>query len=479
VFNPNIEVPYVDSWNVSFQRSITKDTVVEIRYQGNRSWGSWTLENWNDNNMYETGWLPARDGQGHATVGEFRLAQQNLRANVLAGHPEDGFKYTGIAGTSPLPITLAHFAASTNASNPAAYTGNLWTDTTFVGALDPYNANPKTFANNLYLTTRTQAGLDSRLFNNAQKVGYPVNYWVLNPLLNEVEIETNSSNRPTNHFVILQMRRRLAAGLAVQASYTWQRSFSGSLQDFHLDRFYLRSTGIPHAIQSVWTYDIPVGRGRKMGANMSPWLDAVAGGWSFSGTARFQTQSFVLRSAVLNGMTLDEAKKALSVVRFVTDPVTGAQTVFNFPLDIYTNTRLAYATDETRPDFYALTPDPVTGALVSTAPTGPLAMPTADGKYRYFSPAGSPDCSVIYPGDCGTQDLWFNGRWFGEMDFRLAKQFQLPHRARFEFSAEVFNATKALNFPTTVNPGTSGNTFRMTTTQSGARTAQLVWRISF
>jgi hypothetical protein len=71
------------------------------------------------------------------------------------------------------------------------------------------------------------------------------------------------------------------------------------------------------------------------------------------------------------------------------------------------------------------------------------------------------------------------------MDFRLAKQFQLPGRARFEFSAEVFNATKALNFPTTINPGfagnppTTANNFRITSTQSTARTAQLVWRISW
>jgi hypothetical protein len=82
--------------------------------------------------------------------------------------------------------------------------------------------------------------------------------------------------------------------------------------------------------------------------------------------------------------------------------------------------------------------------------------------------------NLIYPGDCGTSELWFLGRWFGEMDFRLAKSFQLPSRARFEFSAEVFNATKAINFPNVINPSTSGNAFRITSSQSGARTAQLV-----
>jgi hypothetical protein len=52
-------------------------------------------------------------------------------------------------------------------------------------------------------------------------------------------------------------------------------------------------------------------------------------------------------------------------------------------------------------------------------------------------------------------------------------------KARFEFSAEVFNVTKALNFPNVINPSTSGNAFRITSTQSGARTAQLVWRVTW
>jgi hypothetical protein len=65
------------------------------------------------------------------------------------------------------------------------------------------------------------------------------------------------------------------------------------------------------------------------------------------------------------------------------------------------------------------------------------------------------------------------------MDFRLAKQFQLPGRARFELSAEIFNALLAKNFTHSVGPGTGSNTFRTTSTQSPARTAQIVWRVSW
>jgi len=493
IFNPDIEVPYTDSWNVSFQRSVTKDTVVELRYQGNTNRLAWERENWNAINRFETGWLTGRDGVGLPN-GEYERAQANLRANVLAGNGQ-GFRYTGIPGTSPLPIILAHFngigcgpgCVPAAANNPASYVGNLWTNGTFVGQLDPFNANPTGFASNLYLATSSAVpsgqGLSTRLFNNAMDAGYPKNFWVLNPQLNTVDVTTNSSNKPYTHQVVLQLRRRLALGLAVQTSYTWTRGFSGSLQDFHLPRFQLRNTGIPHNIQSIWTYDVPVGRGKRFGANMNAFLDAIVGGWAISGTARFQQQSFVLRNAVLEGMTLDEARDALSVIRLVTDPVSGVRTVFNFPLDIYTNTRLAYATDETRPGFY----------VPGQEPTGPNAIPTAAGTYRYFRPAGevagfngaTESCSIIFTGDCGTQELWFNGRWFGEMDFRLAKQFQLPGRARLEFSAEIFNATKAINFPNTINPGfagnppTTANNFRMTSTQSGARTAQVVWRISW
>ena len=76
---------------------------------------------------------------------------------MLAGFAGRRFRYTGRPGTSPLPITLAHFNGRTDAGNfsptptTGAYTGNLWTNTTFTGALDPYFPDPYGFAGNLYL----------------------------------------------------------------------------------------------------------------------------------------------------------------------------------------------------------------------------------------------------------------------------------------------------------------------------------------
>jgi hypothetical protein len=486
LFDPAIEVPLTDSWNVSFQRSLTKDTVVEIRYQGNNgSRGAWNFVNLNQVNIYDAiapggvtnggAWLTGRQGVG-LPGGEFEKAMGNLHANVVAGKGPT-FAYTGVAGTQPLPILLAHLAKSKDVNNPAAYVGAIWTNSTFTGYLDPYFPDPSQFASNLYSSSAAAAnlgpGVATRYFNNAIALGYPRNFWVANPDVSNLNVGMNSDNLPMNHQVILQVRRRLAAGLAVQAGYTWSRYFSGlqgissnvrNFGDLHSGRINLRSTGVPHAIQSLWTYDIPFGRGKRYGANINPWLDGIAGGWTFSGTVRFQTQSFVLRGVELSpGWSLKQAQKDLSVLRFVTDPITGAQTVWNFPEEIYTNTRKAFSTDETQATYYA----------PGTEPTGKYFLPAgglqADGSF----------CTYLYPGDCGNQEMWFLGRWFGEMDFALAKQFQLPGRARFEMRAEVFNATKALNFPNTINPSTSTNAFRITSTQSGARTAQIVWRLNW
>ncbi len=56
---------------------------------------------------------------------EFRLAQQNLNANIQAGKGNT-FAYTGAAGTSPLPIFMAFFKGipldSAGTRTPANYT---------------------------------------------------------------------------------------------------------------------------------------------------------------------------------------------------------------------------------------------------------------------------------------------------------------------------------------------------------------------
>ena len=172
---------------------------------------AWTLENWNAINVYETGWLN----------GEFEKAQANLRANVLAGCGGDGFGYTGRPGTSPLPIMLAHFSRSTRREQPGGLrAATIWTNSTFDGALDPFVPDPYGFAGNLYLVDQhggVATGRQHAVLQQRDGAGLPVELLGAEPAARRTcRCRRNSANKPTNHLVILQVRRRLAAGLAAQ-----------------------------------------------------------------------------------------------------------------------------------------------------------------------------------------------------------------------------------------------------------------------
>ena len=99
VYDPNIKVPYSQSWTIGVQRELDKDTVIEARYVGARNLRGWTTYNLNEVNIVENGFLD-----------EFKRAQANLQANIAAGRGNN-FRYFGPGtGTSPLPIYLAYFS---------------------------------------------------------------------------------------------------------------------------------------------------------------------------------------------------------------------------------------------------------------------------------------------------------------------------------------------------------------------------------
>src|SRR5262245_38189626 len=159
------------SWTFGLQREITKDMAIEVRYVGNRALKFRQTYNLNEVNIVENKFLD-----------EFKLAQANLLANEAAGRRAcpaarraDGscpqalvptFQYFGAnTGTSPLPITLAYFSGPGTAANPinpnnaGSYTSTSFTDSTFINTLALNNANPVSFATNLYNTAafRTNA----------------------------------------------------------------------------------------------------------------------------------------------------------------------------------------------------------------------------------------------------------------------------------------------------------------------------------
>jgi hypothetical protein len=476
-YDPDIQLPYIQSWSAGWQRKVSRDSAIEVRYVGSRLNGSWDSINLNEPNITSNGFL-----------NEFRQAQANLQANIAAGRGAT-FAYTG-AGTAPLPILLAHFNAqgAANAGNPALYTGANWTSATFLGFLAARNPNPWGFtsagANGLVGTPAFRT--------NALAAGLPANFFVANPDLlgagttaGAAQLVTNSGGTRA-HSGQFEYRKRFANSFSVNASYTFSLAEIQRRYGFEKPLEWIDQAGqvgnVRHALKANWSLEVPVGHDRKYGADMNGFLDAIVGGWSVDGVGRVQTgETLDFGNVRLVGMTQKDLQKEIKVQQ---GP--GGQ-MFILPADILDNTVKAFSVSATSASGYG----------AQGAPSG-----------RYFAPANGPDCIESAPGygDCGLRSVTVNGPRLVRFDIGIAKKFDLPGRFVFEFRGEMLNAFNEpyfnpastagspLGFTNTITApnGVGGGTPTSNTTAAGsvdnyrltellgdnqARIVQLVWRV--
>jgi Carboxypeptidase regulatory-like domain len=106
-----------------------------------------------------------------------------------------------------------------------------------------------------------------------------------------------TENRGEGQFNALQLelQRRFKAGLAINAAYTLAGS-DGNAPDsgnstigvVQYDPYDIEKDRGPdpnvvkHRVVMNGTWDVPIGRGRRVGADLPLWADAVAGGWTIS-----------------------------------------------------------------------------------------------------------------------------------------------------------------------------------------------------
>jgi hypothetical protein len=469
LFDPNIRIAYAKSFSAGIQRPLNRSMVVEVQYVGTRRTDGWDTNNWNEVNIVENGFL-----------NEFKLAQQNLLSNIAAGNGST-FAFTGAAGTKPLPIFLGSYlglagcvsaTGCSGASDPTKYTGTTWTNTTVVGALSYIQPNVATLSSNgtngLYGNTTFRA--------NGRATGLATNFWVMNPDATSVNVTSNAL-RSRYDSVQFIFRSRLSHGMTMQASFTTSKSWASTLDStginpgaLHRDYVFIPSTnGIPKSFKIQSTYDVPVGRGRRFGSNMNPWLDGVIGNCSWGVVGQVRSGSvFNLSQAKLVGMSKEEFQKEF-YMRTIVDPVTKAVIITDMDADIILNTRRAYSTDPTSPTGYST-----------------LGVPTG----RYVAPAATAGCIDLYPGDCGEpRRIDLTGPKFVDFDMNLKKTFPFgpARRMNFQiewsvvnvFNAKNFNAVLAASNSSTLDQVTSaysdiGNTFN-----PGGRVGQLVFRVNW
>src|SRR5207247_1324629 len=184
---------------------------------------------------------------------------------------------------------------------------------------------------------------------NMLAAGLATNFWVMNPDVSQANL-TRSIAFTKYDALQIELRRRLSRGFLIAGNYTLATRYTTANDTLRQPLTLIQDTaGIRHAFKMNWTYDIPVGRDRRFGANMHPVLNGILGGWEFDGVGRVQSGNLLSFGNVrLVGMTEDDLQSAYQV-QFRTDPATGQPTVYMLPQDIIDNTIRAFNVSATSP----------------------------------------------------------------------------------------------------------------------------------
>ncbi len=144
--------------------------------------------------------------------------------------------------------------------------------------------------------TRKQIGYSP--FNNALTPGPgSVQPRRLLPSFADLDGGSNQYNGSYNALQV-KLQKRFSDGLQFNMNYTWQKALDGQSSlaevkvqnpfDRRLD--YSRSSWDTRQVFNFsYVYELPFGRGKPLGANISPGLNAVLGGWSLEGITRLET----------------------------------------------------------------------------------------------------------------------------------------------------------------------------------------------
>lgn len=291
----DLKMPWVQAWNISVQRQIMPNTVVELRYTGNKGHNVWHTYPINEVNIFENGFLD-----------EFRRAQSNLAINVANGRT--GFANNGLPGQVPLPIFDAAFGA--RGAQPALGAGQAYTSTGFITNLQNGEAGrmAQSMATNpIYLCRMVGNNLTPCGTLNYTAAGsYPINFFTANPYAvagggQSLLVDDDATSR--YHAMQLQLRRRYAGGVTMNVNYTLGKNYSDIWADNANQQHNYRTLrdkslddspaphDVRHVVQAYGTYDLPFGRDRRYKLGNNAFLDALAGGWTLGGLLQAQSGS--------------------------------------------------------------------------------------------------------------------------------------------------------------------------------------------
>jgi hypothetical protein len=282
--NANIRMPYTESWNLGIQRAIARSTVLEIRYNGNRTVHNWTTYNYNEVNIFENGFLT-----------DFKNAQTNLQNNNNKNFSDASGVHT--------PIIDAAFANSPSAFSSATFISYLQNGAagSFARQLAGNGQSTPAYFCALVGSSFAPCGVNAK-FTGAG-AGYPTNFFQANPYApgSNTAYMTDAGYSNYNGLQI-DLRQSNWRGLQGDVNYTFSKTlgFGTNNNDYlaTLDNFYtLRDLGLSyvpqsfdvrHVIHGYGTYELPFGKNR-MFLNGNQFENEVFGGFTVGTVITYQT----------------------------------------------------------------------------------------------------------------------------------------------------------------------------------------------
>ncbi len=465
-FDPNLKTGQVHSFSFGYQRELDRDTVVEVRYVGNRGVDLQRQYNINEFNAIENGFADEfRSAQANLYANEAAFAAGNLSRRYCPGFVVTAtqvcqvsstntqlvarvptFAYFGSGtGTSPLPIMLSYFNTPANyGPGTASFYGGSSGDSVRIFQIRPSLLPSRSTARTLVHLVEQLSKTVLLAVTNAIANGRPINFFYVNPTTGVNGSWTvDNSTKTWYDSAVVELRRRLSHGLRVQASYVFAKAQSNAYasSDVVAAGFTQREGGlelakgpqafdIRHAFKFDATYDLPFGRGRTYFSNSNWFVDTLVGGWTVLPTIRWQSGSpFSLGNVQLVGMTVKELQKAIGVYK--NTMISGVQVVTYLPEDIIVNTQKAFNISV-----------PNTGSNGGYGTT----FGTGGPQGKFIAPAGYGNCVSTYAGQCGFNNLIVYGPSYFKLDATVAKRFKWGERRSVEFRITALDALNAPNF---------------------------------
>jgi hypothetical protein len=285
---------------------------------------------------------------------------------------------------------------------------------------------------NLFLRSITNK-ITGVTMNRTTGVGVPVREF--GNRFSEIDYKTSGG---TDHYDSLQMtlNRRFATGLSLAAQYTWGHSIgntagsneantAGNPYDFGADRGN-NNFDIRQSFNLTTLYQLPFGRGKHFGNNLSKPADLLLGGWQVGGVVNART-----------GVPMDV---------LITRP--DIAYVDNRNAQVYASPVLG--TDGT---IYTTPVVNVPGGGNSRNIRRPNVVagvnPYLNNDRGLINPAAF---SVPAPGTFGNSSRnSLAGPLLAQLDLTVSKRFSLTERFNLEFRGEIYNLLNKANFANPAN----------------------------